>query len=136
MSKGSKRRPAQVTDEQVADNWERTFRKGRIAMGYMRHHAIVVTSSDNDQLELARDAAADAGLSPSAIVSSAVNLYHSFFVPPDGSKEGWEESDVGDASRDCFVNYLRPQSGFLSWVEVFYGDDNRECEVVRHGDRR
>jgi hypothetical protein len=108
-------------------------------MGYMRHHAIIVTSWDVERLELARDRAADIGLKPTRITPEAVNGYQSFMVPPDGSKEGWEESDVGDDARAALVSYLRAQecedgSSYLSWVEVMFGDDDGGCEVVHHGD--
>lgn len=58
-------------------------------MGYMRHHAIIVTSWTGDALVPARQAALS--IFPpdqvSGIVNGAMNGYASFFVGPDGSKE-------------------------------------------------
>jgi hypothetical protein len=100
---------------------------------------MIVTSWSRYQLELAHNVATNAGLLPSTITPGITNGYRSFFVPPDGSKEGWGESDRGDSARDDFVEYLRAKenedgSSYLSWVEVSYGDDNGGCAVVRHGD--
>ena len=59
-------------------------------MGYMRHHAIVVSSAYVN-LNNARSSARKFNLNPSQIIESRVNGYKSFFIPPDGSKEGWEK---------------------------------------------
>lgn len=106
-------------------------------MGYMRHHAIVVTGTDYQEA-ITKAHTAAAGIFPwiSPLSPPTINGYRSFFVPPDGSKEGWEESDVGDAQRDAFMAYLL-STGFadggslFAWVEVQYGDDNRETRALR-----
>lgn len=108
-------------------------------MGYMRHHAIVVTSYDEKQIAQAHSKASSLGCNPSEIKEAKVNGYGSFFVPPDGSKEGWTESDDGDDRRTAFVDWLDAQrfedgSTSLDWVEVQYGDDNRHTAIIRHSD--
>jgi hypothetical protein len=108
-------------------------------MGYMRHHAIVVTSYDEKLIELAHAAADELFPYVSPISPPSVNRYRSFFVPPDGSKEGWEASDHGDEARAFFIsalNSLRWDDGSTSidWVEVQYGDDEGESIVVNHSD--
>lgn len=114
-------------------------------MGYMRHHAIVVTGSDYPAAEAALTAAHDFaernGGTVSPIVASPTNGYgyQSFAVFPDGSKEGWEDSDLGDARRAALVKFMdtfryADGSGPLRWVEVQYGDDNSETRVVAHSD--
>jgi hypothetical protein len=75
----------------------------------------------------------------SPISEPAMNGYQSFFIPPDGSKEGWTDSDVGDQRRASFIlrlDELRYEDGsnVLNWVEVQYGDDNRETIVTAHSD--
>lgn len=65
-------------------------------MGYMRHHAIVVTTYTDDHARLALGKALELGMSCSDVVASPVNGYLSFFVAPDGSKEGWARSKEGD----------------------------------------
>lgn len=107
-------------------------------MGYMRHHAIVVTCC-SARIEEAHDKAFRLCDSVSPIVSSVVNGYRSFLVATDGSKEGWDESAIGDAARAAFVSWLRSQahsdgSNPFDWVEVQYGDDERETKIVASSD--
>lgn len=106
-------------------------------MGYMRHHAIVVTGDYGDYIENAHSKAAELFFNVSGILESPVNGYKSFFIPPDGSKEGWAQSDDGDKDREEFVNYLnslRYEDGSspLDWAELFYGDDNGDAQIVNH----
>ena len=110
-------------------------------MGYMRHHAIVVTGRDFDEsVAKAHSMAEDTfGDLVSPVVMSGINGFRSFCVFPDGSKEGWEKSLDWDDSRDSFISYLKEfefedGSSPLCWVEVQYGDDNYETMVVRDSD--
>ncbi|MGG3872975.1 hypothetical protein [Brevibacillus laterosporus] len=67
-------------------------------MGTIKHNAIVVTDADYamDKLELVHKKAQELFSSlVSPIIKSNSNGYQSFFVAPDGSKEGWEESMRG-----------------------------------------
>lgn len=75
-------------------------------MGYIRHHAIIVTRWSHDSLVDAQKKAIELGHAVSAIVRSVINGYESFLIAPDGSKEGWSESDDGDARRDKFIEWL------------------------------
>lgn len=95
-------------------------------MGYVSHHAIVVTATEHDDAATARFKALELGCTVSPVVLSPMNGYASFMVAPDGSKEGWSQSDDGDASRLAFVRWLRGASeyGFcLDWIEVQFGGD-------------
>ena len=106
-------------------------------MGYMRHHAIVVTSWQDEAIEHAHRLASEVFSWVSPISPSATNGNRSFFVPPDGSKEGWEESHLGDNRRGKFIKALRNLPGQrrrCEWVEVQYGDDEGESKVCRHSD--
>lgn len=104
-------------------------------MGYMRHHAIVVTSWDARFIRAAHEEAKRLFSWVSPLSPDKINGYRSFFVPPDGSKEGWEESDLGDLRREAFVQWLDlhchsdgSQRG--DWAEIQYGDDNDEQIIV------
>lgn len=106
-------------------------------MGYMRHHAIVVTSWDEKLANKAHKKAVKLFPIVSEITKTAINGYRSFLVPPDGSKEGWEDSDRGDAARKKFNEYLeslRYEDGSTSiaWIEVQFADDNNETLIVSH----
>ena len=114
-------------------------------MGYIRHHAIIVTSSGYDEADAALKSvhahSEVLGAVVTPIVDSKMNGHKSFMVCPDGSKEGWEDSAAGDAARAAIIAYLRSTqyedgSGPLSWAEVQFGDDNRETIIVDHSDKR
>ncbi len=103
-------------------------------MGYMCHHAIVVTGRDWGDSTPLKDAYKKAveifGKSVTEILPTVTNGYASFMVGPDGSKEGWEESDTGNARRDEFVLFL-DETGYCKWAEVQYGDDEDINKITR-----
>ena len=119
-------------------------------MGYMRHHAIVVTGSYDLWPERAYEKAEellsqwrDSTHEPQPVLSQlseeCMNGRRSFCVFPDGSKEGWPTSEAGDEFRDRLIRWLEEQryedgSSPLAWVEVQYADDERETKVCRHSD--
>lgn len=99
-------------------------------MGIMSHHAIVVTAGYGDHAEVAHrkaieifgDEGAVSPLSP-----EAVNGFRSFCVFPDGSKEGWSESEHGDAARALFIEWLNRRrycdgSTPYTWAEIEMGE--------------
>lgn len=103
-------------------------------MGYMRHHAIVVTGFSQERVDLAHSRAQQFGNSVSDIVLSPLNGYSSFFIAPDGSKEGWEDSDNGDDNRDEFILWLNAyeDKGYLDWAEMQYGDEGGNDLMLRN----
>ena len=117
-------------------------------MGYMCHHAIIVTSCMEDQIEKARKMILklqpktsdkliiDGGNWVSPISPKTTNGYRSFFIAPDGSKEGWDESNRGDSFRDKVIKILdsfayEDRSTCLEYVEVQYADDGENNKVTR-----
>ena len=105
-------------------------------MGYMRHHAIVV-SCDHGTIKGAHREALRIFDWVSPISPPAMHEVRSFFIPPDGSKEGWDMSNEGNSRRDRFIGWLsKPKNrDHFHWVEVQYGDDLRESVVTRNSDR-
>lgn len=111
-------------------------------MGYIRHHAIVVTGHDKwsigdnlPDIHEAHAAALEAGCTVvTDVAGPGVNGYSSFLVGPDGSKEGWDSSDAGDCARGRFIAWLRErgQGGYYSWAEVVLGSDDEEALIERH----
>lgn len=104
-------------------------------MGYFRHHAILVTSWSNEHLERARDKANAIGLVTTPITPGVVNSEATFVCVPDGSKEGWSESEAFDGYREEFVNWLselvKAEELFCAWAEVQYGDDYGDDRLLR-----
>lgn len=110
-------------------------------MGYMSHHAILVTSWNSELLEKAYKRASElfTGFMLSPTSGPVTNNYRSFAVFPDGSKERWEESDKCDTSRTLLKGYLNSLayddgSSSIDWVEVQYGDDCHETKVIDSSD--
>jgi len=106
-------------------------------MGYIKQHTIVVTAYDNGIIKAHEEATRIFGEMCSPIIPSKMNGYKSFFIAPDGSKEGWADSNEGDLKRDEFVNWINScayedGSNSVDFVELFYGEDNGRCSVVRH----
>jgi hypothetical protein len=118
-------------------------------MGYMCHHAVLVTSWDDKPIEeahaLAVELASEYGLHDSVVSplsAVATNGYRSFAVFPDGSKEGWEHSHRGDGMRALLLAHLDSKrhsdgSSCFDWCLVQYGDDDGDNRMLRHeGDKR
>lgn len=107
-------------------------------MGNIRHHAIAVTSWNDDLIKKAHEKAKEIFKSTTSdIIKSTTNSFKSFFIAPDGSKEGWEKSDIGNLQREIFKEWINEQvyedgSNSLSFCEFFYGDDDHESEIVDH----
>lgn len=108
-------------------------------MSYVRHHAIMVTGWDKETVETARAEAfrifdrTAAYVSP--VTPEAVNRQVSFFIAPDGSKEGRQESNDCDAARAKLLDWLRASEGWLSYVEVEFGGDGNAAEITADSHR-
>jgi hypothetical protein len=100
-------------------------------MGYMRHHAIIVTGWNEEALKEVHSEASKIFPKISNIVEGTINGYSSFLIPPDGSKEGWEESKEGDERRSKFISWLITSKGYLRWVEVQYGDEDGDNRIIQ-----
>lgn len=103
-------------------------------MGYMKHHAIVVTTWNERTFNSALAKAQSIGLVV-CFGPPLVNGYRTMCVVPDGSKEGWPESDGGDELRTLFKGWLRSQSygdgsSLMDWCEASFSPDDRKAEIV------
>ena len=102
-------------------------------MGYIRHNAVIVTTWED-----AEGVAAEGrrlGLQVIGPSDEVINGYRTMLVCPDGSKEGWADSDAGDDAREQFKTWLRTQrhsdgSSWLEWAEIVYGSDDGKATVL------
>ena len=106
-------------------------------MGYIRHNAIILTTWDDKTAEAVAAKCTSLALAFTGPHESAVNGYRTVVVLPDGSKEGWEQSDAGDLRRGELRRWTKTlryedDSSPLAWVEVAYGSDDREAVVEAH----
>lgn len=76
----------------------------------------------------------------SNIVCGIVNTYDSFFIAPDGSKEGWDTSDIGNNARAEFLDWLsKNDDNYCDYIEVCFGGDDSADDIthsngIDHGD--
>lgn len=101
-------------------------------MGYIKHHAIAVTSWDEIITKAHEEAVRIFGHLVTPIIDSGMNSYQSFFIAPDGSKEGWELSNEGDHNREEFIKFLKAECEYASYCEFYYGEDNGRSEIENH----
>ena len=81
-------------------------------MGRINHHAIFITSFDEEGIKTAQEKAIELfGGQVSNIVKSKRNKYMSFFIGPDGSKEGWDASNEGDDKRKEYMEWIQQVNG-------------------------
>jgi hypothetical protein len=106
-------------------------------MGYIKHGAAIFTSGQEppthlivlregiiEQLEV--NDISSRIVTP--IIEGAANVYHSFAVLPDGSKEGWDRSDEVDRIRRE-ARVAAGQLGIDS-IEVRFGGDDEFTEIL------
>lgn len=93
-------------------------------MGFIAHHAVIVTSYNLEDIKGLQARARELGACVSEVSPMVTNRYYSFCVFPDGSKEGWEDSKVGDTVRHQVIEGA--QTLGMEWVEVCFGRDIEE----------
>jgi hypothetical protein len=111
----------------------------------IRHHILVITVHEQKLAEELRKQISELYkknmeakngfqlISP--VVQSLINNYYTFFIAPDGSKEGYDLSDDGDRVRAKVValldTYKTTDGTFpVSYVELFYGDDTLPAKIL------
>lgn len=104
-------------------------------MGYMKHEAVIVTTwfGQHDRMPDmdAFRASIPEQFRPLVIgpVLSVTNGYYTYALLPDGSKEGWDDSDIGDEVRMAFLDLFPERysdgSSRHCWVHVAFGADHR-----------
>jgi len=77
-------------------------------MGYIRHHTIAVTSFSKERLkECYEKAKKIENINLTSIYASNINSWYTFYVVPDGSKEGWSASKDGDIAREKLIELIK-----------------------------
>lgn len=118
-------------------------------MGYIKHHTIVVTGWKEEHItqahkkaiEIFENQCKDEIIEPpygcsiiSSIVGSLANGQKSFFIAPDGSKQGWETSNNCNKAREMFLDWLRDEDIYCDYIEVMFGGDDDIQRIVRSND--
>lgn len=106
-------------------------------MGTINHNCIIATTWNTDIIEEIKEWVQT--IKPMDIddttdfktlftfIPTLTNGNHTVIMAPDGSKEGWEISHVGDTLRQSFINkiesYNYPDgSNPFDWVEIEFGE--------------
>ena len=96
----------------------------------IQHDSIIATTWDRDVFRRFEEWLKSRSEDEQSLVirgGSWINSYKTFVVLPDGSKEGWEESEKGNAFRKAVIHRLEADcysdgSSPWSWVEVSFGE--------------
>lgn len=119
-------------------------------MGYIKHHSIIVTGWQDDKISEAHKMAKEifeknttdepyekpfGSRLVSDIIIGLSNGQMSFFIAPDGSKEGWETSNNCNSSRKEFLDWLKSSDNYYDYVEVYFGGDDDREEILRSKDK-
>lgn len=101
-------------------------------MGIVNHHAVIATTSSKHTYSDIVTWIANLEFEKSILGEDfkklfvyggkgVVNYYYTIALLPDGSKEGWEDSHLGDKLRQLFINKLNEDDSWR-WAEVSYGE--------------
>lgn len=109
-------------------------------MGYIRHNAIVVTGggypeADEKFYKAHKKAKELFDSLVSEVIEGLTNGYKSFFIAPEGSKEGWSLSDIYDLKRHEIASFIDLQaysdgSNPTKFVDLAF-DECNDVEVER-----
>lgn len=105
-------------------------------MGLIQHHAVLATTWSEDEVSRIRkwvDEIALRGVggydprSRFLFGDRQINGFVTVVLAPDGSNEGWDDSDFGDTIRYEFIQAIRlaeydDGSSPWDWIEVGYGE--------------
>ena len=117
---------------------------GNEKMGTMQNKAVIIHSYKNieelhqkavslfNEVETDEDSYSYPNL-VSPIMSSWANGYQTFFIAPDGSKEGWETSNKFDQLLKKFIEFSHSIKTYAEVFIVNWGDINTNVEDVSYG---
>jgi hypothetical protein len=95
-------------------------------MGTINHHAVIATTWDEELFQLTKLACHNL-TGTFTFGPPTINGYQTVILVPDGSKEGWADSDAGDTARAKFIEHLQTSdyddgSSPWEWIEVSFGE--------------
>jgi hypothetical protein len=93
-------------------------------VGYIKHEAVIATiwEGRNKAIEAWRDSLSERerGLVAGPLIAFA-NGDATYVIAPDGSKEGWADSNRGEELREQFIRLVKNAKG--DYVHVAFGGD-------------
>lgn len=100
-------------------------------MGIMNHNAVIATTWSSEKADILQKwiekLTKDEQRFIVRVEETLTNGYHTFIIVPDGSKEGWEDSNNGDRLRELIIMRLskdnyNDNSSPWDWVEIGFGE--------------
>jgi len=99
-------------------------------MGIINHNAVLATTWSEEHYKSISIWISERSVNEQMLFlfgNNFVNGARTIVLIPDGSKEGWVESDKGDALRRSFIERLEEDkyedgSSPWDWIEVGYGE--------------
>lgn len=107
-------------------------------MGTVQHDVVIATAYRGRELDMeVNDFAvhypkAVTFLTRSPKRGAAVNGYVTWFFGPDGSLDGWAESDLADVEREAFEKAVRGVLG-VRLLRVSFGEMGLQCSELVSG---
>jgi hypothetical protein len=92
-------------------------------MGMINHNVVIATGwqeSDFEEITTWINQLKEKDQKLFTVSQKQINGYFTIYCGPDGSKEGWDDSNRGDDIREKFIFKLN--KGYWSWIEVGYGE--------------
>jgi hypothetical protein len=117
-------------------------------MGVINHNAVIATTWHEESFCLVRKRIEEKVPQDQqwlfTFTPRVMNGFQTIVLAPDGSNEGWSESDTGDDLREWFIDLLSRHvyedgSSCWKWIEVGFGEYgakviNTNCKNV-HNDK-
>jgi len=106
-------------------------------MGFFNHQAIIVICSNGELAKEVHKKAVEMYPYTTELLVTKVNAYYSFMLGPDGSKEGWKDSNEGEKLREEFVEYLKHMNIVLNkwglqWCAINFPEDDKPYITMPH----
>ena len=93
-------------------------------MGYIKHEAVIVTTwNKSRELDYFLETVPEPYDQLFVKLNGVINDYDTYFMAPDGSKEGWEPSTDADKIRADFLKVAQTIP-YVNIVYVGYGGDH------------
>lgn len=99
-------------------------------MGYIVNNHIIVTGYKDEIEEVHKQAVEIFGQLATPLVKHITNGEYSFYIAPDGSKEGWDISDDFNIKRNEFKNSIPMRFSSIRYIEIQDDIDNRRIEIT------
>ncbi len=100
-------------------------------MGYIKHDCViaVVYDADTSKVEDFRERMPEHIQGYLLGPARGVNGHDTFCFAPDGSKEGWSESDEAEKWREDFLDFVRDKCQYPDIVHLQLGGDDHKTIV-------